>query len=404
MAAERVLPEDRNPMLVEERAPSHEILVERRCLGQTELKVKPGQIGTSNATKPDNLGVLDYAHLRVPLPSDLSSSGIFIKGPNRKYPEAYFLMRRSSDGYISATGMFKAAFPYASVEEEATEKEYIKSFPEASSEEVAGNVWINPEQALNLADEYGIKLWIAALLDPEPITHGTSDPKKSIQSPPPFSLKEPVNGLGRSPEKPDGRRSTRGRSLRSASPQKKDPSTRKFATPRKTRKPRGTLKFDEEAAAIAEEAAESINGDLATANARQSTENVKVEVETVMKPSPEGDEEVESTKVNIEMPTGLPELQLPNDAQEMLAQARAMVHEAEKINGPSSSSAKGKRKAEEMVEDDEEELELLPPKRVKAVQTELRKEKIKRRAITGIAAGLAFGALIPSLLAAFPWA
>lgn len=404
MAAERVLPEDRNPMLVEERAPSHEILVERRCLGQTELKVKPGQIGTSNATKPDNLGVLDYAHLRVPLPSDLSSSGIFIKGPNRKYPEAYFLMRRSSDGYISATGMFKAAFPYASVEEEASEKEYIKSFPEASSEEVAGNVWINPEQALNLADEYGIKLWIAALLDPEPITHGTSDPKKSIQSPPPFSLKEPVNGLGRSPEKPDGRRSTRGRSLRSASPQKKDPSTRKFATPRKTRKPRGTLKFDEEAAAIAEEAAESINGDLATANARQSTENVKVEVETVMKPSPEGDEEIESTKVNIEMPAGLPELQLPNDAQEMLAQARAMVHEAEKINGPSSSSAKGKRKAEEMVEDDEEELELLPPKRVKAVQTELRKEKIKRRAITGIAAGLAFGALIPSLLAAFPWA
>ena len=276
--------------------------------------------------------------------------------------------------------------------------------------------------ALNLADEYGIKLWIAALLDPEPITHGTSDPKKSIQSPPPFSLKEPVNGLGRSPEKPDGRRSTRGRSLRSASPMKKDASTRKYATPRKTRKPRGTLKFDEEAAAIAEEAAESINGDLATANARQSTENVKVEVETVMKPSPEGDEEIESTKVNIEMPAGLPELQLPNDAQEMLAQARAMVHEAEKINGTSSSSAKGKRKAEEMVEDDEEELELLPPKRVKAVQTELRKEKIKRRAITGIAAGLAFGyvttfslllatltdysnsALIPSLLAAFPWA
>jgi hypothetical protein len=58
------------------------------------LKVKPGQVGTSNATKPDNLGVLDYAHLRVPLPSDLSSSGIFIKGPNRKYPEAYFLMVR----------------------------------------------------------------------------------------------------------------------------------------------------------------------------------------------------------------------------------------------------------------------------------------------------------------------
>lgn len=209
-------------------------------------------------------------------------------------------------------------------------------------------------------------------------------------------MKEAVNGLGRSPEKPDGRRSTRGRSLRSASPMKKDASTRKFATPRKTRKPRGTLKFDEDAAAIAEEAAESINGELATATARQSTENVKVEVETVMQPSPEGDEEIESTRVNIEMPAGLPELQLPNDAQEMLAQARAMVHEAEKINGASSSSTKSKRKAEEMVEDDEEELELLPPKRVKAVQTELRKEKIKRRAITGIAAGLAFGYVLIS--------
>jgi hypothetical protein len=33
----------------------------------------------------------------------------------------------------------------------------------------------------------------------------------------------------------------------------------------------------------------------------------------------------------------------------------------------------------------------LRPKRVKAVQTELHKEKIKRRAVTGIAAGLALG-------------
>ena len=71
-----------------------EILVERRCLGQTELKVKPGQVGTSNATKPDNLGVLDYAHLRVPLPKDLNGSGIFLKQSNRKWPESYFLMVR----------------------------------------------------------------------------------------------------------------------------------------------------------------------------------------------------------------------------------------------------------------------------------------------------------------------
>lgn len=242
--------------------------------------------------------------------------------------------------------------------------------------------------ALSLADEYGIKLWIAALLDPEPITHGTSDPKKSIQSPPTFSMKDPVNGLGRSPEKPDGRRSTRGRSLRSASPMKKDTPSRKFATPRKPRKGRAALKLEEEAAAIAEEAAESINGELATATERHSNESVRVEVENVMQPSPEGDE-IEKTKVKIEMPAGLPELELPTDAQAMLAQARAMVHEAEKINGTGSSKANGKRKAEEIEE--EGEALALRPKRVKAVQTELHKEKIKRRAVTGIAAGLALG-------------
>lgn len=69
-----------------------EILVERRLLGQTMLKVKPGQVGTSNATKKENLGVLDYAHLRAPLPKDLAGSGIFSKGGDRRFPDAYFLM------------------------------------------------------------------------------------------------------------------------------------------------------------------------------------------------------------------------------------------------------------------------------------------------------------------------
>lgn len=63
-------------------------LVDRRRLGQTNLAVKPGQVGTSNATKPENLGMFDYAHLRAPLPKDLKGSGIFT-GP---VPASYFLM------------------------------------------------------------------------------------------------------------------------------------------------------------------------------------------------------------------------------------------------------------------------------------------------------------------------
>jgi len=71
-------------------------LIERRRLGQTELSVKPGQVNTVNATKPDNLGMFDYAHLRVPLPKDLQGSGIFALQRNQHYPEAYFLMVRNT--------------------------------------------------------------------------------------------------------------------------------------------------------------------------------------------------------------------------------------------------------------------------------------------------------------------
>ncbi|KAI7113025.1 hypothetical protein KC316_g19381, partial [Hortaea werneckii] len=418
-----------------------EILVERRCLGRTELKVKPGQVGTSNATKPDNLGVLDYAHLRVPLPKDLGTSGIFSRGSNRKFPESYFLMRRSNDGFVSATGMFKAAFPYAQAEEEIAEKDYIKNLSDTASEEVAGNVWIHPDQALQLADEYGIRLWIAALLDPEPITHG-NDPH--IKSPPPYSQSKMANGSrrSRSPEKKqqqpqqppvETRASTRSRrsaSVRSespgATPQVKTPSRPK-ATPRKSRRGRGTLSRVDEGAAAVE--AESVNG----RETGSTDENVKIEVETTTHQHPAasrttrsaraasedvgGGEDEERTKVNIELPAGNPDLPIPNDTEAMLREARRMVKEAEDLDaadggrgdeGSSNSNrpSKPKRKAEEMIEDDDE-IGLEGPRSGPAaakrtrVEIKLRKEKIKKRAAVGITASLALGALVPTLAAAF---
>ena len=65
-------------------------LLSRRRLGKTKLSVKPGQVGTSNATKPENLGVFEYVHLRAPLPKDLKGSEMFAE--NQKHPETYFLM------------------------------------------------------------------------------------------------------------------------------------------------------------------------------------------------------------------------------------------------------------------------------------------------------------------------
>lgn len=244
-----------------------------------------------------------------------------------------------------------------------------------------------------MADEYSIRVWIEALLDPEPIMHGTSDPKKSITSPPTYRSKDMMNGStkskSRSPEvkKADGKRSTRGGNskgsiTRSESPTKKTPARPK-ATPRKPRKARGKSVETE-----------SVNGDAP----ETKEESVKVIVETEKLPSPDEGDEIEHTKVNIEMPAHSPDLELPNDAEGMLEKAREMVAAANQASGPRPTSPKAKRKAAEL-DADGEEIPVGPTaKRAKKVELELRKERIKRRALTGIAASLAIGYVLTPYL------
>lgn len=111
----RALPRKHNPLLATDQTPDCEDLVEscitipehlligyvtdaelvrKRRLGQTDLRVRAGQVGISNATKPENLGMFDYAHLRAPLPENLKGSEIFAPQAHQSNPEAYFLMVR----------------------------------------------------------------------------------------------------------------------------------------------------------------------------------------------------------------------------------------------------------------------------------------------------------------------
>lgn len=138
---------------------------------------------------------------------------------------------------------------------------------------------------------------------------------------------------------------------------------------------------------------EDINGEAGN--------NVKVEVESTTRPSAIDEEDIEKTDVKIEMPKGVPDLELPKDSAGMMEQARKMVREAERLNGPSSKT-KGKRKAEEMVDEDDE-VGLEGPrgretKRTKQLELQVRREKIQRRALTGIAGSLFLGYVAPLVL------
>lgn len=433
MAPERTLPEAFNPLLSSDSAPPYEELVERRRLGQTILAVKPTQIGTSNATRPQNLGIFDYAHLRAPLPKDLKDSGIFV-GPT--VPESYFLMRRSSDGYISATGMFKASFPWAAAAEEEAERKHIKSLPTTSADETAGNIWIAPTHALELAKEYRMSDWIKALLDSTPIEKAQQGPKKSISPPPKFVIPDAAQHLAPpTTTATPGRGRGRPRSsspAKTASPAKNASPAKKTASPRK-RTSKAANASHANAASATLQAALNNAASAVEPNAPEANEHGKVEVHSAVDTN--GDTETTHTKVKVEMPAAAPEAPIPKDPQAMIAEAKKMVEEAQRSEGKGAhrSGGKGskksegqdaptsddqsspktggkgkdttktkKRKAEDLDADKTDEGEdakgSQPPKKARRVEEQLKKERVKTRALIGLSATLALGALVPYVL------
>lgn len=420
MAPDRRLPERHNPLLTED-VPAHSDLVSRRRLGQTQLTAR--MIATAPAGEVDTsaLGAFDYAHLRAPLPKGIVS-GIF-----KSSPPSYFLMRRSHDGFVSATGMFKATFPYAAQEEEEAERKYMKSLPSTSHEETAGNVWIPPDEALVLAEEYKILPWIRALLDPTDIvaTAGAdSGPPKKISAPPKFFSGGPTLV----PPTPR-------RSRRSASPAKSAVPKRAVASPRKRRtaSSQSSIVTDSLPASVGDSVSptlvnESFQSQLSSApilkvakadDASESElkiESIEKEPAVLLEPVQEepkvkvhldqdvsvdaDGEEVKHTKVEVEVPL-LGELPSPEDAAKMISDAKAMVEAAVKADNEAAgaaSSSKGKRKADDIAQDEEGEEGkegTVEPPRAKKVKTEaeIRKDKIRKRAFFGLTATVAVGAL-----------
>ena len=233
----------------------------------------------------------------------------------------------------------------------------------------------------------------------------TPDEKKNIASPPKFVFKANAgNGIAHAAT-PRGR----GRP-RAGSPVKGGNASKVMPSPRK----RTTKKAREEHALASRQASESLQANLDSAASMVDTESVNGEASIVAENQSEaatekrhdekvlvevdsavevnGDTETTHTTVKVEMPFGSPEMPMPEDTEAMISKAKEMVEEARKLEGESSGG--GKRKAEVLDDDEtdeERDAELQPAKRARLLQQEVKVQRVRNRALVGLAATMAIG-------------
>lgn len=111
----------------------------------------------------------------------------------------HFIMRKAEDDYISVTSMYRAVFYKSTLAQEKEEMEIVKRELAARLDTNASGLWIpGTPDALQLADVYGIRPWIEALLSapttrsdygdeqrsPPSSQNGESTPIESVQATP----------------------------------------------------------------------------------------------------------------------------------------------------------------------------------------------------------------------------
>lgn len=134
----------------------------------------------------------------------------------------------------------------------------------------------------------------------------------------------------------------------------------------------------------------------ATSLKSEATDGEKAIVEVVSSVEKQGDTETTTTNVKIAMPQDSAAMSLPEDPTEMIERAKEMVEEARKIDGESSFSG-SKRKADELDDDSEGDQDNEQPssKRAKILKETLKVEKVRSRAMLGVAVTMALGLVYP---------
>jgi hypothetical protein len=248
----------------------------------------------------------------------------------------------------------------------------------------------NDFAALDLAEEYLMRPWIVALLDPSAIELGTKDKGHSISTPPAFKLSDkdkmfPTPHLAASRSK---------RELRSASPSKSN-TPRKIASPRKRSK-RSKAVDDESAKGTSSALHAQLENGTASLEPTPSVASehpekhdddvVRVEVDETTEKT--GGVETTHTTVTIEMPAGHKDLTLPDSAEGVLETSHEIVEEARKLE-----KAKGtKRKADDVEEEQSgpsSSLAVQPAKKQRLLEERLKSERVKTRALVGITTTIA---------------